>query len=227
MIYLRRVSFSGASQSFCIYRKGGSTRREGELTSATRPCCFSSSSRMPKSGPASKLERFGKPQGRVRKGVSRVTLTDDSPSTHPLLTLLARLRVLRRHRGGSVKVSSMEILPLFLCQDSDFGSFECIPPFTPGIFSLTTMSRIEELPDDFDESLNLNEPNASPIPPTTASKGHTTQNDQTVPGADMPESKTADELLDMMRNTPLFMTSLDDAEAGTPYSGFINTAHVI
>jgi hypothetical protein len=34
-------------------------------------------------GPASKLERFGNPEGRVRKGVSRVTLTGDSPSAHP------------------------------------------------------------------------------------------------------------------------------------------------
>jgi hypothetical protein len=74
------------------------------------------------------------------------------------------------------------------------------------------MSRIEELPDDFDESLNLNAPSTSPLPPST----HGAPTLPTpAPGAETPDTKTADEILDMMRKTPLFMTDLEGAEAGT------------
>jgi hypothetical protein len=80
--YLRRASSSRGSQSLCIHRIGDFIKKEmGEWTSATRLCC--SCSRVPKSGPASKFERFGKLKGRVRKRVSRATLIGDSLSTYP------------------------------------------------------------------------------------------------------------------------------------------------
>ena|SRR6266498_2599357 len=74
----------------------------------------------------------------------------------------------------------------------------------------TIMSRKEELPDDFDESLNLNATPSSIHPLQKEA-----QNAELKAGADAPESKTADEILDMMRKTPLFMSNLDDAEVGT------------
>jgi hypothetical protein len=80
------------------------------------------------------------------------------------------------------------------------------------------MSRIEELPDDFDESLNLNASNPASPTPVKPPSNDVPHNDPPAAVVDTPETKTAAEILDMMRKTPLFMTNLDDAEAGTPSS---------
>lgn len=89
------------------------------------------------------------------------------------------------------------------------------------------MSRVEELPDDFDESLDLNKPpTAAPsIPPEAflnsipfPIKDDGTQKDPNMP--DLPpsmasvKSHTADEILDMMNRTPLFMTDMEKATDG-------------
>lgn len=89
------------------------------------------------------------------------------------------------------------------------------------------MSRIEELPDNFDESINLNEtppasegadePPATEKPPfpINEEKLKELENDPTAPK--MPpsmasvKSHTTDELWDMMNKTPLFMTDIDKA----------------
>lgn len=101
------------------------------------------------------------------------------------------------------------------------------------------MSRIEELPDDFDESLNLNElPPVNEVPPVApqdqlhsgfdlfAASNETpfpineerlkaAKTDPSAP--DMPpamasvKSHTSAELLDLMNKTPLFMTDIDKA----------------
>ena len=65
--------------------------------------------------PCIELEKVGETTGRVRKGVSRVTLTSDSPSAHPA-----------REEAGvkaawlwvSGKVSSMQILVFSLAKKS-------------------------------------------------------------------------------------------------------------
>lgn len=93
------------------------------------------------------------------------------------------------------------------------------------------MSRIEELPDDFDESLNLNPPTAPPhAPPTATSAFPTASSDSTPfpidasrleqngttpalpPHMASVRSHTADEIVQMMNRTPLFMTSLENTE---------------
>ncbi|KAL2009659.1 hypothetical protein VTN00DRAFT_5466 [Thermoascus crustaceus] len=98
------------------------------------------------------------------------------------------------------------------------------------------MGRIEELPDDFDESLDLNKqpPNEQPIAPSLPHSGienvepsneapfpineeklKDMENDPSAPK--MPpamasvKSHTADEIIDMMKKTPLFMTDLENA----------------
>lgn len=91
------------------------------------------------------------------------------------------------------------------------------------------MSRVEELPDDFGESLDISSshpaPASAPIPsvaPSVASGsipfpiGDKLQGqDGTTPA--MPphmasvKSHTADEIVQMMNRTPLFMTSLENA----------------
>lgn len=75
------------------------------------------------------------------------------------------------------------------------------------------MSRIEELPDDFDESINLNEAPRAPSIEELYS--------QHIAGADQNQisSKSFEEVVQDMSKTPLFMTSLDDAgDDGTPSS---------
>lgn len=59
------------------------------------------------------------------------------------------------------------------------------------------MSRIEELPDDFDESINLNNapPKVAKEPPSSAAA----------------QSSSLEDLEEYMRKTPLFMTDLDNA----------------
>ncbi|KAJ5391142.1 hypothetical protein N7509_006632 [Penicillium cosmopolitanum] len=82
------------------------------------------------------------------------------------------------------------------------------------------MSRIEELPDDFDESLNLNPappqgPPDLPQPGFDAFAAANEENDPSVPK--MPpamasvKSQSKEELLDMMNKTPLFMTDIANA----------------
>jgi hypothetical protein len=95
------------------------------------------------------------------------------------------------------------------------------------------MSRIEELPDDFDESLNLNEAPpqvaqdlsqpgfdafaaSNEIPfPINEERLKEVENDPSVPK--MPpamasvKSHSKEELLSMMNKTPLFMTDMENA----------------
>ncbi|KAJ5231881.1 uncharacterized protein N7469_006469 [Penicillium citrinum] len=85
------------------------------------------------------------------------------------------------------------------------------------------MSRIEELPDDFDESLNLNEPGMDAfaasnddVPfPINEERLKELEKDPSAPK--MPpamasvKSQTKEELLDMMNKTPLFMTDIENA----------------
>ncbi|KLJ08467.1 hypothetical protein EMPG_16096 [Blastomyces silverae] len=90
------------------------------------------------------------------------------------------------------------------------------------------MVRIEELPDDFDESLDLNKPHSTgPTPggqalqnetPFGIKKNATSPTGSTTPA--MPpsmasvKSHTAEEILDLMNKTPLFMTDLSKATDG-------------
>lgn len=98
------------------------------------------------------------------------------------------------------------------------------------------MGKIEELPDDFDESLNLNAnpppnlpsgPGPSGVPSLESFINNATQN-KSPAAADEPSdgkasaakppamtetrSKTADELLAELNRSPLFMTSLDESD---------------
>lgn len=99
-------------------------------------------------------------------------------------------------------------------------------------------SRIEELPDDFDEKLDLNSPPTTApapsqtqpnVPPSLDAMLNTstpfplkepasTPTSTSKPSAAMPpamasvKQHTADEVLEMMNRTPLFMTSLDETD---------------
>lgn len=83
------------------------------------------------------------------------------------------------------------------------------------------MARIEELPDDFDESLNLNKP-SPPTPETPFGikpQPHSNNADPTAstapalpPAMASIKSHTADEILSMMNQTPLFMTDIERAQ---------------
>ncbi|KAL8822084.1 MAG: hypothetical protein Q9191_007172, partial [Dirinaria sp. TL-2023a] len=87
------------------------------------------------------------------------------------------------------------------------------------------MSRIEELPDDFDAAINLNPPPPSdrPQPSLEAAAGTSTpfplpakSHDGNAPLPAMPpqmesvRAHSRSEILSMMNRTPLFMTSLED-----------------
>jgi Zn-dependent oligopeptidase len=78
------------------------------------------------------------------------------------------------------------------------------------------MSRIEELPDDFDESLNLNEaPKLSADDEAVFEEMY--YNRFAKKGADKPETnpKSFEEIMQELSQTPLFMNNLDDtADAG-------------
>ncbi len=75
------------------------------------------------------------------------------------------------------------------------------------------MSRIEELPDDFDESLNLNEG------PSAPSIDELYQQHIAAPEQKHISNKSFEELVQEMSKTPLFMNSLEDAaDEGTPDS---------
>ncbi len=90
------------------------------------------------------------------------------------------------------------------------------------------MSRIEELPADFDESLDLNAfppapsqksglPSAAPtsstpFPIPAKAKGQYDSTPTLPPHMESVRSHTADEIVKMMNQTPLFMTSLENAD---------------
>lgn len=95
------------------------------------------------------------------------------------------------------------------------------------------MSRIEELPDDFDESLNLNEmpPEVAQDLPQPGFDAFAASNEAPFPineerlkemqkdlnAPELPpaiaaiKSHSKEELLDMMNKTPLFMTDIENA----------------
>ena len=82
------------------------------------------------------------------------------------------------------------------------------------------MGQVEELPDDFDEALDLNKlaASANKQPKTRKSGGprNGSENRSQAAPAASEEPKTADEIMQMMNSTPLFMTNLDNAaDAGT------------
>jgi hypothetical protein len=101
------------------------------------------------------------------------------------------------------------------------------------------MARIEELPDDFDESLNLNKPPGPSIPPDNPpaslaaaasnetpfgiKKDRLEQDDPNAPamppGMASVKSHTMEELLAEMNKTPLFMTDISQADIGNPSRG--------
>lgn len=107
------------------------------------------------------------------------------------------------------------------------------------------MGRIEELPDDFDESLDLNkQPPNEPIAPSLPHSGienvapsneapfpideeklKDMENDPSAPK--MPpamasvKSHTADEIINMMNKTPLFMTDLENAGDESTYCHYL------
>lgn len=93
------------------------------------------------------------------------------------------------------------------------------------------MSRFEELPVDFDKPLNLNPPTAPLHAPPTATSTFPAASSDSVPfpidasrleqNGTTPalpphmasvRSHTADEIVQMMNRTPLFMTSLETTE---------------
>ena len=88
------------------------------------------------------------------------------------------------------------------------------------------MARIEELPDNFEESLDLGPPpesgsSSSILPDASGSIPFPIGdrlNGQDGPAPSLPphmasvRSHTADEIVKMMNRTPLFMTSLEDTE---------------
>lgn len=78
------------------------------------------------------------------------------------------------------------------------------------------MARIEELPDDFDESLKLNGSSESSAPvPFPLGAREIAKDDKTIslpPQMASVRSHTADEIVQMMNKTPLFMTSLEETE---------------
>ena len=70
------------------------------------------------------------------------------------------------------------------------------------------MSRLEELPDDFDESLNIND---APSQVTRKSLGDLVG--RRLDTADGFSNKTFDEITQEMSKTPIFMNELDVAES--------------
>jgi hypothetical protein len=76
-----------------------------------------------------------------------------------------------------------------------------------------TMSRIQGLPDDFDDSINLNEG------PSDPSIEELYQQHISAPEQKHISSKTFEEIVQDMSKTPLFMNSLEEAtDEGTPDS---------
>ncbi|KAL3444661.1 hypothetical protein BJX65DRAFT_283051 [Aspergillus insuetus] len=89
----------------------------------------------------------------------------------------------------------------------------------------STHPRIEELPDDFDESLDLNPPTPPTAPtaeaeiplPLRGNEERLRQLDESTPAPKLPpamaavDSHTTDELADILNKTPLFMTDISKA----------------
>jgi hypothetical protein len=69
------------------------------------------------------------------------------------------------------------------------------------------MSRIEELPDDFDETVNLNDAPEAP----SIEELYNQHLAATSPAQNSMSSKSFEEVVQDISKTPLFMTSLDDA----------------
>lgn len=112
------------------------------------------------------------------------------------------------------------------------------------------MGQIEELPDDFDESLDLNKPPTKPIAPTLPPSGLSLdavsneipfpikedrlkdfQKDPSAPkmppAMESVKSHTADEIIEMMSKTPLFMNDLEGAgDEGALYTGLFALAQL-
>ena len=92
------------------------------------------------------------------------------------------------------------------------------------------MARIEELPDDFDKALSL-DTSKSPTGATASAQSSSppsvpfpippkNQDEEIIlpavpPHMDPVRAHTADEAIQLMSKTPLFMTSLDDTADGT------------
>ena len=74
------------------------------------------------------------------------------------------------------------------------------------------MSRIEELPDDFDENVNLSDRSAAP----SIEELYDQHISATGPEKTQISSKSFEEIVQDMSKTPLFMNSLDEATDGTP-----------
>ncbi|KAB8264219.1 hypothetical protein BDV32DRAFT_118282 [Aspergillus pseudonomiae] len=105
------------------------------------------------------------------------------------------------------------------------------------------MGQIEELPDDFDESLNLNKqtpetqdaPSAKEVETSfPVNKERAEQFEKENPDAPkMPpameavRSHTTDELVDMMNKTPLFMTDIDKAGDENGENVFLDALHAL
>ncbi|KAL8884364.1 MAG: hypothetical protein Q9215_007568, partial [Flavoplaca cf. flavocitrina] len=83
------------------------------------------------------------------------------------------------------------------------------------------MSRVEELPDTFDSSHPLPPSAETPFPIPTRPNAHDATSNTTPalpPAMDSVRSHTADEIVNMMKRTPLFMTEVDDlgGDGGAP-----------
>jgi hypothetical protein len=94
---------------FCIHGRAVPPESRG----ARRAHC-GSCSRVAEIRPCIELEKKWETTGRVRKGVSRVTLTRDSLSAHPAREVAAVKAAWWRVSG---KVSSMQIFGVFFRQD--------------------------------------------------------------------------------------------------------------
>ncbi|CAL8579585.1 HSP70/90 co-chaperone [Xanthoria parietina] len=76
------------------------------------------------------------------------------------------------------------------------------------------MSRIQELPDDYNSSNPLPPSTETPFPISTKSKAQNASSataPSLPPAMDSVRSHTADEIVQMTKRTPLFMTNLDEA----------------
>lgn len=153
-----------------------------------------------------------------------------------VLFAFAAQREKRQEKEGREKATS-KFIPLSKTSTSTTRSFDKEAAVRGGITKSyigqtrrqTTMGRIEELPDDFDESLDLNKaPVFTPPPaakePSFLPSGETPfgiKKDALPKGSEalpaMPpamesvKSHTADEIIELMNQTPLFMTDVDKA----------------
>ena len=92
------------------------------------------------------------------------------------------------------------------------------------------MSRIEELPDDFNKSLSISESPSTRLPDSAQSTSQPSVpfplppkiKDESItlpsipPQMESVRAHTTEEIVQMMNKVPLFMTSLEDAGNGMP-----------